>query len=72
MSTQPKPRECPCCHTTYPEDLQVFHYTGLKGSTHIECQCCGSEFSIEEAEEEAETTRAIKQVLLTPRLNFWE
>jgi DNA-directed RNA polymerase subunit RPC12/RpoP len=53
--------ECPYCHEKVQDNLPTFHYPGLKGSTHIECQTCGMEFSVQEAQQAAEASKRYAQ-----------
>lgn len=55
--------ECPYCHETNQEDLPTFHYPGIPGSRHIECQTCGQEFPVEAAQAAAEVSRKIARIV---------
>jgi hypothetical protein len=56
-------RECLYCRETDASSLPVWHYPGLRDSTHIQCETCGMEFSIAQAERAARVTSIIRAVL---------
>ena len=62
MTEEKKAIECPSCHEKEPTYLVPFHY-GFKGSSGIECETCGREFSREQGEKAAQTSANVARVL---------